>query len=230
MVSLDDAVIARISVNGKHFELFVDPDAAFKYKTGAKTDLSNILVVEEVFEDARKGERHTEAEIKKAFQTTDINKIAEIMLKRGEVPVTTEQKKRLLEEKQKKIVAIIAREAIDPRTGAPHPPQRIERAMEEARVRIDEFKDAEAQIEEVLKELRPILPLKFEKVKVAARIPAEYANRIYGAVKQYGIRQEEWQKDGSLIVVVEMPAGMQGEFYGQLNKLTAGSVETKVVK
>ncbi|VVC71801.1 Ribosome maturation protein SDO1 [uncultured archaeon] len=230
MVSLDNAVIARITINGKHFELFVDPDAALKYKLGQKPDLNNVIVVEEVFENARKGDRYSEADIKKAFQTNDINKIAEIILKKGEVPLTTEQKKKMLEEKTNKIVAIIAREAIDPRTGAPHPPQRIARAMEEARVRIDEFKPAEAQIEDVLKELRPLLPLKFERVKIAARIPAEYANRAYGIVKQYGIRQEEWQKDGSLIIIVEMPAGMQGDYYGQLNKLTSGNVETKIVK
>jgi ribosome maturation protein SDO1 len=230
MATLDNAVIARLTVNGKQFELFVDPDAALKYKTGAKPDLNNVLVVEEVFEDARKGERYSEAEIKKAFQTNDIMKIAETIIRKGEVPLTTEQKKRLLQEKTRKIVAIIAREGVDPRTGAPHPPQRIEKAMEEARVRIDEFRDAESQVDDVLKELRIILPIKFEKVKIAVKLPAEHAHRAYGTLKQYGIRQEEWQKNGSLIAVVEMPAGMQGDFYGQINKLTSGSAETKIVK
>ena len=230
MTSLDNAVVAHFDFAGERFELFVDPDLALLYRTGQKKDLNNLLVVEEVFKDAKKGERHTEQVLKKAFQTTDLMKIAEVILQRGEVPLTTEQKKRLLEEKRKKIVAILARECVDPRTGAPHPPQRIEKALDEARVHVDAFKNAEAQIDDVLKELRPLLPLKFEKVKIAIRIPAEHAQRAYGALKEFNLIRDEWQQNGSLIAVLEMPAGMQGDFYNRINKLTGGTVETKVVK
>jgi len=230
MVTLDDAVVARYEFAGEKFELLVDPDLAYLYKTGQKKDLNNLLVVEEIFEDARKGERHTEQAIKKAFQTTDIMKILEIVMKKGDVPLTTEQKKRLLQEKTKKIIGIIARESIDPQTGAPHPPQRIERAMEEARVRIDEFRDAESQVEDVLKALRPLIPIKFEKVRIAVRIPAEYAQRAYGLLKQSGLKNEEWQNNGSLVAVLEMPGGMQGDFYSAIGKLTSGMAETKILK
>ncbi len=230
MTSLDKAIVAHYDFGGERFELFVDPDLALLYRTGQKKDLINLLVVEEVFKDARKGERHTEQVLKKAFQTTDVMKIAEIILQKGEVPLTTEQKKKLLEEKRKKIVAILARECVDPRTGAPHPPQRIDKAIDEARVHVDPFKSAEAQIDDVLKALRPLLPLKFEKVRIAIRIPAEHAQKAYGALKEFHLTQEEWQTNGSLIAVVEMPAGMQGDFYNRINKLTSGAVETKILK
>jgi len=230
MVSLDRAVVVKLDFGGERFELFVDPDAAYLYKTGQKKDLLNLLVVEEVFKDARRGERHTEAELRKAFQTTDLMKITEIMLAKGDVPLTTEQKKRLLEEKTKKIVAILARECVDPRTGAPHPPQRIEKALEESKVHVDAFKSADAQIDEVLKALRLILPLKFEKVKIAVRIGPEHAPKAFGILKEFHVTQEEWQGNGSLIAVVEMPAGMQADFYNRINKATAGTVETRIVK
>ena len=230
MVSLDKAIIAKIEVGGERFEIFVDPDAAYLYKTGRKPDLTNVLVAEEVFKNARKGERHTSQALRKAFQTDDVMKIAEVILKKGEVPLTTEQRKRLLEEKTKRIVAILARETVDPRTGAPHPPHRIEKALEAAKVHIDAFKEAEAQLDEVIKALRPILPLKFEKVKIAVRIPVEYAQRAYGVLKEFHITQEEWQPNGSLIAIVEMPAGLQGEFYSRLNKLTGGTMESRILK
>ncbi len=86
------------------------------------------------------------------------------------------------------------------------------------------------QLEAVIKELRPIIPLKFERVKIATRVGAQYAQRIYGFFKEYGIQREEWTKDGGIIVVVEMPAGVQSEFYDRLNKLTAGAAETKILK
>jgi len=230
MVGLEGAIVARLEFHGEKFELLVDPNLAYLYKTGKKNDLNNLLVAEEIFKDAKKGERHKAADLKKAFGTEDIFAVAEQILKRGEIQLTTEQKRQLLEEKRKKIVAILARECVDPRTGAPHPPQRIEKAMEEARVKVDAFKSAEAQLTDVIAELRLLLPLKFEKVRIAARIPAEFAPKAFGMVKEFGLQKEEWQTDGSLIVVVEIPAGMQPDFYDRLNKLTSGRVETKILK
>ncbi|MFH1470125.1 MAG: ribosome assembly factor SBDS [Candidatus Micrarchaeota archaeon] len=230
MTSLDHAIIARLDSHGERFEILVDPKLGYDYKTGKKPDLVNVLVAEEVFKDARRGERHKSDAVKKIFGTEDINEIAKKILKDGEIQLTTEQRKHMLEEKQKKIVAFFARECVDPRTGAPHPPQRIEKAMEEARIKIDPFKDAESQIDDVMKELRILLPLKFEKVKIAVRLPADVAVRAYGSVKEFGIQKEEWQKNGDLIAVVEMPAGMQGEFFDRIGRATSGKAETKIVK
>ncbi|MDO8339539.1 MAG: ribosome assembly factor SBDS [Candidatus Burarchaeum sp.] len=230
MTSLEKSVIAHLDMQGEHFELLVDADLAYMYKTGKKTDLANVLVVEEVFKDAKKSERHKSELLQKMFKTTDINEIAKQIIQRGELQLTTDQRRKMLEDKRKQIVAIIARECIDPRTGAPHPPARIEKAMEEARVHIDATKSAEAQLEEVMSSLRPLLPLKFEKLRIAVRIPAEFASKAFGSLKEFNMQQDEWQKDGSLIAVVEIPAGTQGDFYDRVNKLTAGKVETKVLK
>jgi ribosome maturation protein SDO1 len=230
MASLEKSITAHMVIDGERFEVLVDPDLAHLYKIGQKKELNNVLTVEEVFKNFRKGERHTASSLQKAFGTNDVWAIAERIIKNGEIQLTTDQKRKMLEEKKKQVIAIIAREAIDPRTGAPHTQMRLEQAMEESRVHIDAFKDASSQVEEVIKALRPIIPLKFERIKVAVRIPPEHAQRIYGTIKGYGIQKEEWSKDGSLIVVLEMPAGMQGEFYERLNRLTAGGAQTKIVK
>ncbi len=230
MVSLDKAVIASYDKDGKHFELYVDPEAAYAYKEGRKPDLKNILIAEEIYENAKKGERAKSNDVQKVFGTADLMKILEIVLKDGEVQLTTEQRRKKQEEKYRQIVAIIAREAIDPRTKLPHPVNRIEAALEQARIHVDPFKDAREQVKDIVKELITILPMKFDKIHLAVKIPPEHAHRCYGTLKSYGIRQEQWLSDGSLIVVVEIFAGMQGEFLDKLNKLTAGSVETKVLE
>lgn len=230
MTTLDKAIIASYEHSGNRFELYVDPDAAYAYKEGRKPDLKNILVSEEVYSDAKKGERAKSEAVQKIFGTPDIMVILEFVLKNGEIQLTTEQRKKKLEEKRKQVIAILLREAIDPRTNAPHTQMRIENALEEARVMVDPFKDPRDQLPEIIKALRPIIPLKFEKVKIVVKVPAAYAHKSYGILKNYGIVQEEWAKDGSFIAVVEIFGGMQGEFYDRLNKLTAGSVETKLLK
>ena len=229
MVSLDKAIIASYEKGGKRFELYVDPDAAYAYLDRRKTDLKNMLVAEEVYSDAKKAEKAKSSDIENVFGTTDIMKILDFILKNGEVQLTTEQRRKKLEEKRKQIITILLKESLDPRTKAPHTQVRIENALEQARIHVDPFKDARDQIPDIVKALRPIIPMKFDKIQIAVRVPPQFAHKSYGILKNYGIKQEEWGKDGSLLVVVEIFGGMQGEFYDRLNKLTSGAVETKII-
>jgi len=229
MTSLDKAIIASYEKAGSRFELYVDQDAAYAYLDKRKTDLKNILVAEEVYSDAKKGEKAKPTDMQKVFGTTDVMGILEFILKNGEVQLTTEQRRKKVEEKRKQIIAILLREAIDPRTNAPHTPLRIENALEQTKIHVDPFKDPREQLEEVVKALRPLLPMKFEKLRIAVKVPAEFAHKCYGTLKNYGIEKEQWLNSGELIVVVEIFGGLQGEFYDKLNKLTAGQVETKVI-
>ncbi len=89
----------------------------------------------------------------------------------------------------------------------------------------------EDQISRVLEALRPLLPISMEKAKMAIKLPAPHAGRAYGEIRSYGtLVKEEWQSDGSWIGIVEIPAGLQGEFLDRLNEKTHGNVETKIVK
>lgn len=229
MVSLDRAIIASYEKEGKRFELYVDPDATYAYIEKRKPDVKNILVAEEVYSNAKKGERAKPSDIQKVFGTTDIMQILEFILKNGDVQLTTEQRRKMVEEKRKQIMAILLREAIDPRTKAPHTQIRLEQAIEQAKFHVDPFKDPREQLEEVVKALRPILPMKFEKIKIAVKVPAAFSHKCYGTLKNYGIEKEQWLSSGDLVVVVEIFAGLQGEFYDKLNKQTGGQVETKVL-
>lgn len=229
MTSLDKAIIAFYEKNGKRFELLVDPDNAYAFVEKRKPDVRNILVSEEIYFDAKKGEKAKATDVEKTFSTSDPLKILEFILREGHLQLTTEQRRKKTEERWKQIVAIIAREAIDPRTNAPHPPARIESVMEQAKIHVDPFKDPREQLENIIKELRPLIPLKFTKVRIAVKIPANHAHRCYGTLKNYGIEKEEWGSKGDLLVVVEIFGGLQGEFYDKLNKLTSGEVETKLL-
>ncbi len=102
--------------------------------------------------------------------------------------------------------------------------------MDQIRYSIDPFKETEEQAKEVMKLLRPILPLKVENIRVKVSIPTEFAARAYGTVKGYGeIKSDEWRADGSWISVIEMPAGLYGPFLDKLGDLTKGTAEAKRV-
>lgn len=230
MVTLENSVIARLEYYGEHFEILVDPDLASDFKRGKNVEIENILAVEEIFKDAKKGDKASEEAMMKAFQSVDPLEAAAIIIKKGQVQLTAQQRKDMQEEKRKKIIAKITREAINPQTKLPHPARRIEIAMEEAKVHIDPFKSVDEQVNTVLKAIRIKIPIRFEKVDVAIRIPGDYTGKVYSVISEYGkTKREEWQKDGSWIAVVEVPGGLQESFDKKLNELTGGQVETRVL-
>lgn len=231
MTSLEDAIIARYEHSGEKFEILIDPKAVDMLKDGKEIDLIDYMVTDEIFRDARKGDRASEEAVKMVFGDAEIMEIARTIVEKGHVQVTTEQRKEMQESKRKQIIQTISINAINPQTGAPHPPSRIETAMEEAHVHIDPFKPAEAQVKTVLDALRPIIPIRFEKIKVAVHLAGDEYGRCYGDITGMGrILKEEWQGDGSWVGVVELPAGLQNDFFDMLNAKTKGQAETKIIK
>ncbi len=231
MVDLDEAIVARYESHGESFEILIDPGVVQKMKDGKEVDLLDHMVIDTIFKNAKKGTRAQEEKIKEIFGTTEPLQVAKVIILKGEVQLTTEQRKIMQENKRKRIVEYIARNAMNPQTGGPHPPTRIETAMEEARIHIDPFKSVEAQVPAVMDAIRPLIPIRFDKVRIAVKVSGENYGRCYEEFKHFGkILKEEWQKDGSWIGVVEMPAGLQTDFMEKVGNRTHGEAETKVVK
>jgi ribosome maturation protein SDO1 len=231
MVQVEDAVIARWETAGSRFEVLVDPQAVQDLKDGKDVDLSDKLALDQVFKDAKKGDKISEEYLEKTFHTRDLAQIAKQIVLKGEVQVTTEQRHKLQAAKHKQIVQTIARNAMNPQTGAPHPPARIEAAMNEAKVHIDPFKPVDAQVQEVLTKLRPLLPIRLDVVRVRIKLPAQHYPRVIGDLKGLGrLLEEQWMGDGSWSGVLEIPAGIQTELYEKLNARTKGAAETALVK
>lgn len=233
MVNVDDAIIAKLESYGEHFEILVDPDLAAEFRNpdGKDVAIEDILAVEEIFKDSKKGDKASDEAMEKVFETTDPLECAKQILDKGNIQLTAEQKRQMQEEKRKLIISKIAREAINPQTGYPHPPTRIENAMDEAKVKVDPFVSVDQQVQTTLKAIRPLIPIKFEKVKMAVRLPGTVAGQAYSAIRPFGqILQEEWQHDGSWIGIVELPGGLQDQFSGKMAEISNGEGETKLIK
>lgn len=231
MVKVEDAVIARWETGGSRFEVLVDPAAVQDLKDGKNVDLTDKLALDQVFKDAKRGDKISEEHLEKTFHTRNLAAIAKQIVLKGEVQVTTEQRHQLQAAKLKQIVATIARNAMNPQTGAPHPPSRIEAAMTEAKVHIDPFRPVDVQVQEVIAKLRPLLPIRLDVVKVRVKLPAQHYPRVIGDLKGFGrVMDEQWLGDGSWSGVLEIPAGVQTELYEKLNARTKGAAETALVK
>ena len=225
----DKVTIVRYSFSGDKFELLVKPDPAFDYKLGKITEISKVLVSDEIYTDSNKGTRATNEKLEHVFKTNDLTKIAEIIMKKGELNLTTEQRKKMMSEKRKQLVTFIAKTYVDPRSHLPHPPLRIEQAMDDSRVSIDPFKNANEQIKDVVEKLRSIIPLKSENIVLEILVPAQFVAQSYTVLKSTGtLKKEDWQPNGSLKAILEIPAAARPNVIDRLGSITKGTATVEV--
>ena len=227
----DKVTVVRYSFSGDKFELLVKPDPAFDYKLGKISDISKILVSDEIYTDSNKGNRATNEKLNQVFKTQDSMKIAEIIMKKGELNLTTEQRKKMTSEKRKQLVTFIAKTYVDPRSHLPHPPLRIEQAMDDGRVTVDPFKNADEQVKDVVEKLRPIIPLKSENLILEISVPAQFVAQSYTVLKSTGtLKKEDWQPNGSLKAILEIPAAARPNLIDRLGSITKGTATVEVSK
>jgi ribosome maturation protein SDO1 len=230
MVSLDDAITAKLETHGETFEILLDPKVFDLVKQGKSFDIVDYMAVEEVFKNASKGTKQSADKLKEAFETEDVAEIARKIVEKGEIQITAEQRKEMLESKKQQIITYIAANAINPQTHTPHPPMRIQLALEEAKFHVDPFKPLDKEIDEAMKLLRPLLPIRFEKSHIAIKLNGADYGRCFDDIISYGIvEREEWTSDGSWIGVMEIPAGLINEITDKLKHKTKGTASVKLI-
>ena len=221
-------VTARIKARGKPFEILVDLDSALNLRKGLNVNINNVLCIDQVFTDHKKGLKAAEKDLIECFGTSNVLEIAAKIVKNGEIMLPLEYKNELREVKVKQVIDFLARNALDPATGRPHSAERIKAAIEQAGIKI-ENKPVEDQISKIISELRVILPIKIEAKKLKIIVPAIHTGKVYGLLTQYK-EKEDWLANGDLQVVINLPAGMQMDFYDKLNAVTHGSSVVEELK
>ncbi|MBU3924298.1 MAG: ribosome assembly factor SBDS [Nanoarchaeota archaeon] len=217
---------ARIKRDGKHFEILVDLDEALKVKRG-EGDLVLAVLTDAIFHNLKSGEHVSDEDLEKNFGTTDVMKVAEKIIKSGEVVLPTEYLHKEHDAKYKQVVDFLVRNAMSPE-GRPYTPDRIMKALSEANVNVKN-KSVESQVEEILDQLSKVLPIKVERKRVRLVIPAIHSGKAYGIVKEF-MKTEDWKNNGDLEVVVEVPAGLIMDFYDRINSSTQGSVLSEEIR
>ena len=226
-----DVTVVRYSFEGEKFEILVKPDLALDYKLGKKKDVSAVLVSDEIYTDSGKGTKPGNEKLLKAFKTEDQAEIAHIILQKGILNLTTDQRRKMIDEKKKQIVQFIVKTYVDPKSHLPHPPIRVEQAMKDARVSVDPQKSVDEQVQDIVEKLRSIIALKSENLQLEIIIPAQYASQSYAVLKSVGsLKNEEWQNNGSLKAILGIPAAARPNVIDKLGSITKGSASVEVIK
>jgi len=231
MVDVDKAVISRLKKSGKHFEVLVEPIKALEFKKGKQISLEEIIAYPGVYHDVRRGDAIPSSELQLNFGTTDIYQITKKILMEGELQFTTEQRRKFVEDKTKEIADIISRRGINPQTNTLNPPQRIINAMEKVGIHVDPFIDTEMQVNKVVESIKPLIPIKFQKVIIEVTVPPQFSGKAYSVLKRtIGRFEERWLNDGSIQMTLEIPVGAQEEMFKKIGDITKGNFKSNIIK
>ena len=226
-----DVTVVKFSFEGEKFEILVKPDPALEYKMGKKKDISSVLVSDDIYTDSSKGTKPSTEKLLKAFKTEDLAEIAQMILQKGDLNLTTDQRRKMVDEKKRQLVEFISKTYVDPRTHLPHPPLRIEQAMKDARISVEPQKHIDEQVKDIVEKLRSIIPLKSENLSLEITIPAQFASQSYAVLKSVGsLKNEEWQNNGSLKAILEIPAAARPNVIDRLGSITKGSSSVEVMQ
>ncbi len=220
--------IARLKRGSKNFETMVDLGSAMEIRKGESDDVNEAIRDTTIWNDLKKGMRAGDNDLKDAFGTTEFNQIVEKIIRKGDLEVTQEYRDEALETKKKQVVDFLIKNAVDARTNRPFTPDMIESAIKQAGVKI-ENQPVDKQIKGVIETLKKAIPIKIETKKIKIKIPAEHTGRAYGLIQDYK-EKEDWLQDGSLEVILNIPIGIQSDFYDKLNNITHGSAITSEIK
>ncbi|MCX6748835.1 MAG: ribosome assembly factor SBDS [Candidatus Pacearchaeota archaeon] len=220
-------ITARYRAKGKNFEVLVNADKASQFKKGLST-IENVLATDQIFYDIKKGLKASTSDLKDCFGTDNSRDVAERIVKNGEVELPLELKRQEQENRIKQVVAFFVKNAVDTRTGLPFTEKRIEEAMGQAGISV-ENKPINQQVNSIASKLKTILPLKIATKKLKITIPAVHAGKVYGLLNEYK-EKESWLDNGDLVCVVNIPSGLQMEFYDKLNGVTHGSSIAEEIK
>ena len=216
-----DINVVRYKKNGRFFEVAVNPDLVFTYRED-NCSLYEVLRSHRIFYKATEGREVYESSIEEAFQTTDKEKIADIILRKGDVQLSPKKRESLRRQKREKLLDILTRQAIDPRTNTPHPRNRLKKILSK-HVHIDEQKTPQSQVKNVVKQIQEHVPIRVETKTVTVKTTAEDAYKIRNLLDSYGdVQRENWTD--MFESTIKVPAGLYPAMVEKLNGATQGNI------
>lgn len=135
-----------LNLSSVHPQIACYKNTVRAYRTGAQTDLSEVLQIDSVFTNVSKGQAAPAAELQKAFNTTDVATIVQEILKKGELQVGEKERAVELDELKREICTEVAGRCVDPGSKRPYPVGMIEKAMNEIGFSAKSGKSAKVQV------------------------------------------------------------------------------------
>jgi len=164
----DNVAVVALERAGRHFEVACYRNKATDWKSGADRELSNVVQVERVFVNVRKGEFAAKADLKKAFPGKEEVDIVLEILDKGVSQVNTIEREFTRDKLIKQIAHTAAEMSVDPWYHRLYTGRIVEQAMHQFGYSVKPAVAVKAQAIEVIRFLKSVgMPIERASMKFA---------------------------------------------------------------
>lgn len=221
---MSESIVVKLKKGNNTFEVLAKPGTVEKYRND-QLGIDKVYLIDNVYKNTKKGDMWTNQELENAFGTTNIKTIIEDILRNGEYQMTAAERKAKTEQKRRQILNHIQKYYIDPKTNKSHPLTRIENTVESLKIRIDMDQSVEKQVQDIVKKMMGVIPLRKSVMEGVLKIPNQHAGKVMGIVSKWStIQRQNWKTDGCEISISVIP-GDYDIMMKELNDKTQGEVE-----
>lgn len=168
------------------YEILVHHGTVDRWRDG-KLGWGKVTYADEVFKNASKGDRYTDNDLESEFGTCNVEECMQIIAREGDVQLTTEDRRKMIEDTRKQIVQYIHKHYVNPKTKSPHPTIAIENALKQQRYVVTE-EPVERQVQKIMKKMIEVLPMRKNEITTMMgtfTIPNEHMGKVQGVLGKY---------------------------------------------
>lgn len=158
-VRLTNVAYVRLRKNNKRFEIACYRNKVLNYRTKIETDLSEVLQIDSVFTNVSKGLLASAKDLMETFGTSDTNSVCRIILEKGELQVSEEERASLYDSTFRDIASLVADKAVNPDNNRPYTVSMIQNAMKQIHYSVNVSKSTKSQALDVIKRLKSVMPI-----------------------------------------------------------------------
>eukprot|EP00045_Choanoeca_perplexa_P000920 m.16906 g.16906 ORF g.16906 m.16906 type:complete len:252 (+) comp10625_c0_seq1:84-839(+) len=229
---LTNVAIVRHKKGGKRFEIACFKNKVMSWRKKIEKDIDEVLQIHTVFTNVSKGQVAKTADLVKAYGTDSHEEVCLIILDKGQLQVSQEERSSQLTGLFREIAAIVADKCVNPDTQRPYTTAQIERAMKDIHFSVKPTASAKSQALDVIRKLQETIPLQRASMSVRIRLPQKDAKKAKAAIVAIVLSVDEEDWDGDL----EMSCAINPGSFRELDELIRaetkgqGSLEILTVK
>jgi len=223
--------LVRYQQGKQKFEVLTKPGSVLKFRAG-KLGWDKVLMADAIFSNLSRGDTASGKDLEDVFGTTDIDACCKLIVEKGEVQLSAQERKEELDAKKNEVIQFIFKNFMDPKTKLPHPPDRIENCMKECHIKIDPKREAKKQAEDAVKSMAGKLTFT-KQVSLIAHlfIKHSYLGQCNNVIHSSGhVMDQDWKsRPDGCVFVLELSKADLDRLTDALRKPTnGGDYEMKI--
>ncbi|ORM39669.1 Ribosome maturation protein SBDS [Babesia sp. Xinjiang] len=176
-VRLTNVATVRLKIGGSRFEIACYKNKVLNWRSGVETDIQEVLQSPCIFTSITKGKLAKTDELLEVFGTKEIDTICKQILDKGEMQVSKEERKQMLQAMFKDVVTILSEVSINPKTGHPLTSSLIENTLKASAFSVTLKEPAKKQALKALAHLQQLYPNEIARSQMRLKITCANGQR-----------------------------------------------------